>query len=104
MTTMHQEGLGIKDLIGDKREAVLRLAARYGAYNMRVFGSVARGEARPDSDIDFLVDFHEGITIFDMIGLWQDLTELLQREVDLCTEKGLKRWIKPNALKDAVAL
>lgn len=104
MREAQKQGLGIEDVIGQKRDAVLRLASEHGAYNVRVFGSVARGEARPDSDVDFLVDFREGVTIFDMIGLWQDLTELLGREVDLSTEKGLKKWVKPHALKDAVSL
>lgn len=104
MNDQLKQGLGIEDVIGSKREAVLQLANQHGAYNVRVFGSVARGEAHPDSDVDFLVDFHEGVTIFDMIGLWQDLTELLGREVDLSTEKGLKKWVKPHALKDTVSL
>jgi hypothetical protein len=101
---MPQRGLGIKEMIGDKREDVLRLAEKYGATNVRVFGSVAREEATPNSDIDFMVDFKPGVTIFDMVGLWQDLTKLLGREVDLTTEKSLKRWVKPHALRDAVPL
>ncbi len=76
MTDQPLTGLGIDDIIGDKREAILKLAQQYGASNVRVFGSVARGEARPGSDVDFLVEFRDGASIFDAVGLWQDLTEL----------------------------
>ena len=102
MESQRNQQLGIDELIGDKRDEVLRLADKYGAYNVRVFGSVARGEATSTSDVDFLVDLHAGATIFDLIGLWQDLTELLEREVDVSTEKELKPRIRSNALKDAV--
>ena len=94
--------LGVDNLIGDKRDEILRLADKYGAYNVRVFGSVARGEATYTSDVDFLVDLHSGATIFDLIGLWQDLTELLECDVDVSTEKELKPSIRQQALKDAV--
>ena len=104
MSDVLQHGAGIAEVIGDKRDEVLHLAEKYGAHNVRIFGSVARGEASADSDVDFLVDFGPGATIFDMVGLWQDLTELLGREVDLSTEKSLKRWVKPQVLKDAVNL
>jgi predicted nucleotidyltransferase len=82
MTDHTQTRLGIEDIIGDKREDILRLAAQYGASNVRVFGSVARGEARPDSDVDFIMKFRDDTNIFDMVGLWQDLTDLMGREVD----------------------
>lgn len=75
--------LGIQEIIGDKRGAILDLMARYGASNVRIFGSVARGEAGPESDVDLLVQFPERTSIFDIVGLWQDLSQLLQREVDL---------------------
>lgn len=104
MEKTQSEQLGIADIIGTHRDNILRIARQYGADNVRVFGSVARGEARPDSDLDLLADFREGATIFDMVGLWLDLKDLLGREVDISTEKSLKRWIKPNALKDAVPL
>src|SRR5258707_11530350 len=86
MTDQAVTGLGIDEIIGDKRETILRLAAQYGASNVRVFGSVARGEARPDSDVDFLMKFRDDSNIFDLVGLWQDLTELLGREVDLIAD------------------
>ena len=67
----------------ERREEILRIAAARGAYNVRVFGSVARGDARPDSDIDFLVDFEPGRDVLDLSGLWLDLEEALGRSVDL---------------------
>lgn len=64
-----------------QRDEVLRIAQTHGAHNVRVFGSVARGEARPDSDIDFLVDLEPDRTLFDLSGLIVDLEEALGREV-----------------------
>ncbi len=87
-----------------RRDEILKLAEQHGAYNVRVFGSVARGEATPHSDIDFLVDVKPKTSIFELVGLWLDLKDLLEREVDLSTDEGLRDHIRPNALKDAVAL
>ncbi len=96
--------MGIKELLQDKREEILRLAARHGALNLRVFGSVARGEARPDSDVDFLVELAPGRTLFDLGGLLMDLQDLLGRSVDIVTEKGLHWYIRDRVLKEAVPL
>ncbi len=104
MTDNTKTGLGIAEIIGDKREAILQLAAKYGVSQVRVFGSVARGEARPDSDIDFLVSFPPDRSIFDLVGLWLDLKELLGREVDLSTDTSLKEYVRPHAMKGAVSL
>lgn len=86
------------------RNEILQLAEKYGAYNVRVFGSVARGAVTPESDVDFLVQFREGISIFNEIGLWLDLKELLQCEVDLSSDDTLKEYVRPSALRDAVPL
>nr|WP_242051205.1 nucleotidyltransferase domain-containing protein [Nostoc spongiaeforme] len=64
--------MGIEELLLPFREEVLRIASKYGAYNLRVFGSVARDEARPDSDVDFLVELEPGRNLLDRIGLMQD--------------------------------
>jgi predicted nucleotidyltransferase len=96
--------LGIADILGDKREAILKLAGQYGATNVRVFGSVARGEAQPDSDVDFLMQFDEQTNIFDLVGLWQDLKDLLQREVDLIADHPSGGRIMHIARKEAVPL
>jgi predicted nucleotidyltransferase len=99
-----KHGLGIAEIIGDKRDQIRALAQQYGADHVRVFGSVARGEARPDSDVDLLVSFPADRSIFDLVGLWLDLTDLLGREVDLSTDESLKDYVRPHALKDAVPL
>jgi predicted nucleotidyltransferase len=87
-----------------KRDEILRLAEKRGAFNLRVFGSVARGDAQPDSDIDIMADWREGISIFDMVGLWLDLKELLSRDVDLVDADTLKKRIRPSAMRDAIPL
>lgn len=96
--------MGIKELLQDKREEILQLATRHGARNLRVFGSVARGEAGPESDVDFLVELEPGRTLFDLGGLLMDLQDLLGRSVDVVTEKGLHWYIRDRVLKEAVPL
>lgn len=81
----------------DKREEILRTAEKYGAYNVRVFGSVARGE-------DLLVDMEPGRSLFDLGGLLTDLQTVLGRDVDVVTEKGLRESIRNQVLRDAVML
>jgi hypothetical protein len=98
-----RRGWTLDDLRG-KRDNILRVAARRGAFHVRVFGSVARGEAGHESDIDFLVDFRDDATLWDVVGLWQDLSDLFECDVDVVTEKTLKRWVRPHVLKDAVSL
>ena len=96
--------MGIDDLLKDKRETILQLAARYGARNVRVFGSVARGEAGQKSDVDLLVDMEPGRSLLDHVALWQDLQELLGRKVDVVSEKALHWYIRDRVLKEAVPL
>ena len=90
-------------VLGKKKE-ILRIAAKHGARNVRIFGSVARGEARSDSDVDFLVDMEPGRTLLDMGGLLMDLRDLLGMEVDVVTEQGLKPRIRERVLKEAELL
>lgn len=92
------------ELVKQKREEILRLAAQYGARNVRIFGSVARGEARPDSDIDFLVDLEVGRSLLDLGGLLMDLQDLLHCRVDVVTEKGLRTRIRDRVLQEAAPL
>jgi hypothetical protein len=94
----------LNHLLNEEREAILRLGARHGAKNIRVFGSVARGEADAQSDIDFLVEMEPGRTLMDMGGLLMDLRELLGCNVDVVTEKGLRARIRDRVLKEAVPL
>lgn len=98
-------GLGIQDLLADKRGQILAIAEQHGAYNVRVFGSVARGEARRDSDVDFLIDYQlEKITPWFPAGLMLDLEALLQRKVDIATVDMLKERMKDRILQEAVTL
>ena len=94
----------LAELLGDKRAEILRIAARHGATNVRVFGSVVRGEAGPGSDIDFLVDAGPGRSAFFPAGLLADLEDLLGCKVDVVTEASVSPYIRPQVLRDAVAL
>jgi uncharacterized protein len=96
--------MNLAALLKEKREEILRIAAEHGARNVRVFGSVVRGEARPDSDLDFLVDMDPGRTLLDMGGLLMDLRDALGQEVDVVTERGLKTRIRDRVLKEAMPL
>ncbi len=96
--------MGLSEIIGNKREEVLALAARYGASNVRIFGSVARGTADTDSDIDFLVDMEKGRSLLDFGGLLMDLQRLLGRDVDVITVAGLRSRIRARVLDRAVKL
>ena len=92
------------ELLHEKREDILRVASKRGAYNVRVFGSVARGEADSKSDIDLLVDLEPGRSLFDLGGLLMDLQDLLGQNVDVVTERGLRERIRERVLKEAVPL
>jgi uncharacterized protein len=93
-----------RELLRQKRDDILRLAATYGARNVRIFGSVVRGEAGANSDIDFLVDMEPGRTLFDLGGLLFELQELLGVEVDVVPEDGLRENIRSQILKEAAPL
>lgn len=94
----------VRELLDIKRDEILCLAAKHGAFNVRVFGSVARGEAGPDSDVDFLVEMESHRSLLDQIGLIQDLEDLLGRKVDVATEAGLREHLKARILRDAIPL
>ena len=87
-----------------KRDKILRLARTYGAKNVRVFGSVARGRADAKSDVDFLVELEPGRSLLDLGGLLMDLQGLLQCKVDVVTVRGLRQRIRQRVLKEAVLL
>ena len=82
----------------------MQIARRHGATNVRVFGSVSRGDARADSDVDFLVDLDEGRSLFDLGGLLIDLQTLLGCRVDVVTEKGLRPRVRERVLREAMPL
>ena len=87
-----------------KRGEILRIAAKRGARNVRIFGSAARGEADAKSDVDVLVDMEPGRSLLDMGGLLMDLRELLGRDVDVVTEPSLHWYIRDRILREAVPL
>ena len=93
----------ISTLLIQKRDEILSLAERRGASNVRVFGSVARDEARADSDVDFLVDLDPDRSLLDVGGLAMDLS-LLDRPVDVVTEAGLRERIRSRVVREARAL
>jgi len=88
-------------LLQEKREEILQLCAQYGARNVRVFGSVVRGEAHQGSDLDLLVELEPGRTLLDLGGLQYDLEQLLGCRVDVVTPGGLKRRIRDRVFQEA---
>jgi predicted nucleotidyltransferase len=94
----------LHELRARRREDILRLAAKRGARNVRVFGSVARGDSDEKSDVDFLVDMEPGRTLFDVSGFLLDLESLLQVSVDVVTERGLRPRVRDRVLTEAVPL
>jgi len=89
-------------LLEEKREDILRIASEHGAREVRVFGSVARGEADRESDIDFLVELDTGRSLLDLGGLQMELESLLDRRVDVVTVRGLKARTRERMLREAV--
>ncbi len=94
----------LNDLLKSRREEILRIAATHGARNVRVFGSVARGEADSRSDIDLLVEFKRGTTLLGHAALVQELEELLGVKVDVVSERGLRDRVRERVLREAVAI
>ncbi|MBI3977538.1 MAG: nucleotidyltransferase family protein [Chloroflexi bacterium] len=92
------------ELLKAKRADILRIAAEHGARNVRIFGSVARGEAGPESDIDVLVDFEPGRSLLDHVALIQDLEDLLGRKVDVVAEDALHWYIRDRVIEESVPL
>ncbi|MFB2881027.1 nucleotidyltransferase family protein [Floridanema aerugineum] len=96
--------MNIDELLKQKREEILSLAAQHGASNVRIFGSVARGVAKPDSDVDFLVEMETGRSLLDRVALIQDLEDLLGKKVDVANVKGLRDVWRERILNEAVPL
>jgi len=96
--------MDLEVLLKEKREEVLRACTKHGARNVRIFGSVARGEADGRSDLDVLVDMEPGRSLLDLAGVLVDLEELLECKVDVVTERGLRERIRERVLREAVPL
>ena len=93
--------MAIADRLKEKRSDILRITGRYGAHNVRIFGSVARGEAGEKSDVDFLVELEPERSLFDLGGLLVELQALLGCSVDVVTEKALHWYIRDSILREA---
>jgi len=96
--------MGIKELLESRRNEILDLAGRYGAKNIRVFGSAARGEGGAASDVDLLVDMEIGRNLLDLVGFWQDLEELLGCRVDVITDGGISPYLRERIYAEAIPL
>lgn len=96
--------MSLQSLIQEKREDILTIAQKHGAYNIKIFGSVARGEDREDSDIDLLVEMESDRSLLDRIGLMQDLEDLLGRKVEVANLRGLRDCFRSRILAEAISL
>jgi hypothetical protein len=96
--------MDIYELVTAKRDEILVLAARFGIKDIRLFGSVARHEAREGSDIDFLVEFPPGTSLLTHAAFQRELARLLGRDVDVASVHGLKEQIRHSVLQEAVPL
>ena len=96
--------MDLNNLLKSRREEILSIAAKHGARNVRVFGSVARGEDDDKSDIDLLVEFESGRSLLDHAGLWLELQDLLGCKVDVVSERGIKPRIREGVFRESVPL
>lgn len=94
----------ISDLVQKKRDQILQIAAKYGARNVQVFGSIVRGEATAESDLDLLVELDRDRSLLDLIAIKQDLEDILGCPVDVVTKAALSPYIREQILKEAVTL
>jgi predicted nucleotidyltransferase len=104
MSIPRERVVELQELITSKRDELLDVATRYGARNVRIFGSLARGEATAESDVDILVDLDPGRSLLDLGGLLMEFQAILDRPVDVVTERGLRERIRHRVLAEAVPL
>lgn len=96
--------MNMTELLRLKKEEVRRIARQHGAVNLRVFGSVARGEAKEGSDLDLLVEMEPGRSLLDLVAIKQDLEDLLGCKVDVVTEAAVSPYLRERVLNEAVSL
>jgi uncharacterized protein len=101
---MEVEAVNMREFLESKRDEILRIAESHGARNVRIFGSVVRGEAGDSSDVDFLVDFEPGTSLLQHGAMIVELEDLLGRKVDVAPEKTLKERIRGRVLREAIPL
>ena len=94
----------LEELRSRYRDQIVLLAAKRGGHNVRVFGSIARGDQSPGSDVDFLVDFEPGRSLLDLTGLWLDLEGALSCRVDVVSSRGLRPRVAAEVMRDAISL
>lgn len=96
--------MDIRELLKEKRGDILRVAEQHGAHDVRVFGSVARGEAGPESDVDLLVRLRAGTTLLRHAALMRELEHLLGRTVHVVSERGLRERMRDRVLREATPI
>ncbi len=96
--------MSLMEFVKSKKTDICQIANKYGAFNIRIFGSVARGDADENSDIDFLVDFNPDVGLIEWSGFWLALEELLGKKVDVAIESSLKKRMRDRVLSEAVSL
>ena len=96
--------MNLPQLLNDNRERIIQIAAKHGARNVRVFGSVARGEADAQSDLDLLVEFELGRSLLDHARLWRELEAALGCKVDVVSDRGIKPRIRDRVLQEAIPI
>lgn len=96
--------MGISGVLKKKRKEILRIAGIYGAQNVRLFGSFAKGTATESSDIDILVEMEPGRSLLDLVAIKQDLEDLLGRQVHIVTAPALSPYLRDEVLNEAVTL
>jgi len=104
VTSRAEMAISDLDVIRKRRGEILQRASQHGARNVRVFGSAARGDAGPASDIDLLVEMEPGRSLLDFVRLWQELEDLLGVRVDLVSEGGISPYLREEILSEAIAL
>ena len=96
--------MSLRELLRVRRNDILEIAARHGAHNVQVFGSVARDEARPGSDVDILVELDPGRTLLDHAAMMLELEALLGCEVDVVTRRALRPRVRDRVLREAIPI
>ena len=96
--------MSLHDLLKAKRSDILRIAEKHGAHNVRIFGSVAKGEADELSDVDFLVEMEQGRSLLDLIGLGDELEDILRCGVDVITDRGVSPYLREQIYAESIKL